>query len=170
MLDRAGQKRDIFFLHLLEMEALASNLVHYQDERSAAVQGLQYLSLWYYCQSVFHPLSLLHAASFCHTAKIDGKCIKGGHPLPYESSLSYTLREEETERCSRGIPLTVGKIYSSSKEGQEGCWSKKMQVKSVRHKTQHSIHSRQTPPQCQRGKRSVLYCTSNCSSVMEMHV
>lgn len=26
------------------------------------------------------------------------------------------------------------------------------QVKSVRDKTQHSIHSRQTSPQCQRGK------------------
>lgn len=45
-----------------------------------------------------------------------------------------------------------------------------MQVERFRHKGQHSIHSRQTPPQCQRGQRSVLYCTSNCSNVMEMHV
>lgn len=29
-------RRDIFLLHLLEMGPLATNLVHYQDEQSAA--------------------------------------------------------------------------------------------------------------------------------------
>lgn len=33
-------------------------------------------------KSVLHPFSLLHAASLCRTARIDGKCIKEGHPLP----------------------------------------------------------------------------------------
>lgn len=48
----------------------------------------------------------------CHTAKIDGKSIKEGDPLAYNSSLSYTQRgERNTERCSLGIPSTVGTFY-----------------------------------------------------------
>lgn len=103
-------------------------------------RGLQSLSLWYYCQSALHPFSLLHTASLCHTAKIDGNSMKEGHPLPRVSSLSYTGREEKTQRGVHWGSRTQWGISQSSKEGQEGCWSKKMQVKSVRHKTQHGIH------------------------------
>lgn len=104
-------------------------------------RGLQSLSLWYYCQSALHPFSLLHTASLCHTAKIDGNSMKEGHPLPHVSSLSYTGREEKTQRGVHWGSRTQWGISQSSKEGQEGCWSKKMQVKSVRHKTQHGIHA-----------------------------
>lgn len=168
-LHQPGQKRHIFLLLLPEMGQVAfwpcplSRPTH-----GSTVQGLQFL--WYYCPSaLLHPFSLPHTVSVTQP-KIDGKSIKEGDPLAYKSSLSYTQREKETQRGVHWESHPQWGLSTSSKEGQEGCWSKKLQVKSVRQKTQHSIHSRQTPPQCQRGKRSVLYCTSNCSSVMEMHV
>lgn len=68
---------------------------------------------------------LLRAASLHRTAKIDGGRIKEGHPPPYETSLSYTLREEEMwGSVHRGSRPQWG-ISPGSKEGQEGCRSKK---------------------------------------------
>lgn len=56
------------------------------------------------------------------------------------------------------------------KEEQEGGWLLKMLVKSVRHKTQPSIHGSQTLPECQKGRGGVLYFTGNCCNVMEMYI
>lgn len=114
------------------------------------------------CTSFF--FSLLHPASLHHTVKMDWERMKEGRPLPYESSLSYTLREEEFTRD----PFHSGEFLRALKRSQKGKLVQKRQVKRVRLKTKHAIHCGQTLPQSLRGKRSVLYCTSNCSNVMEM--
>lgn len=79
--------------------------------------------------------TFLTTASFCCTAKIDGKCIKEGHPLPlWEFIILNTEGGRDRERCSLGHPFNGGDFFPSSKEGQEECWSGS-RVSDTKHNT-----------------------------------
>lgn len=97
------------------------------------------------------------AASLCHTAKMDGKCLKEGQPLSYESPLSYTPRVEGTRRAvSPGIARRGGTLKSGRRNGGPHK-KKKMQVKSVRHET-HTQHSQRADTSTKPERKEKCTC------------
>lgn len=112
--------------------------------------------------------TFLTTASFCCTAKIDGKCIKECHPLPlWEFIILNTEGGRDRERCSLGHPFNGGDFsFQALKRGRRNAGPG--QECQTQNTTQHSWQADiSTMPE---RKRSVLYCTSNCSSIMEMHI
>lgn len=113
-------QKDTFSLLHLRLE-----LTHYLDQHRGSPRAsiIVFIVILPVCSS--SSLSAPH--SLCLTAEINWKCIKEGHPLPYESSLSCTVREGNERQWGvihrDSDPLGIlSRVENSlsAKEGKEG--------------------------------------------------